>query len=379
LLVVPVLFRPEFDLWVGGNIVPQFAGIDDILGIVFLVLALAAALVSAVVRKHFPAILAIGVMGYAVGGLFLIEPGPDVALVQFLVETLATVLFVIMLGRISLREREEVEAKAHEQTRLGLTRDILISGIVGLLVGVFALAAVSTRPQRDTIAQWHLDNADVQVGASDVVAGIITDFRGSDTLVEIAVFGMAAIGVLTLLSTYWRVDGERTTRLLDLRANLKNVDEEVLERLPQEESLYLSNPLTRVSAALVLPFALLISASHILYGSSSPGDGFTAGVIAGLAVGLWYVVFGYTETRERLRWLHPGRLIGVGILVQLINASVPLFLGGNFLGFWGGWDLPAGLKFSSTIVFEFAIFLTVFGGMATILEAITHPREVSKL
>jgi len=42
-------------------------------------------------------------------------------------------------------------------------------------------------------------------------------------------------------------------------------------------------------ATLVLPFAILISLSHVLYGGSGPGDGFTAGVVSGLAVALWYL------------------------------------------------------------------------------------------
>jgi multisubunit Na+/H+ antiporter MnhB subunit len=131
-------------------------------------------------------------------------------------------------------------------------------------------------------------------------------------------------------------------------------------------------------ARLVLPFAFLISAIHILYGGSAPGDGFTAGVISGLAVASWYLVFGYEQAKARLGWLHPSAFIGMGIALALGNAALPLVFDGSFLGITivRELTLPAGLKLSSTLVFELAIFLTVFGGVSAVMEAIAHPREV---
>jgi len=67
-------------------------------------------------------------------------------------------------------------------------------------VTLFALAAVGNRGSTPTIASWHLENALPQTAVSDVVASIVTDFRGMDTLIEINVFGMAALGVLALLA-----------------------------------------------------------------------------------------------------------------------------------------------------------------------------------
>ncbi len=42
-------------------------------------------------------------------------------------------------------------------------------------------------------------------------------------------------------------------------------------------------------------------------------SGFSAGVVIGLGVALWYVVFGYHETKERLPWLRPRRFISIGL------------------------------------------------------------------
>jgi multisubunit Na+/H+ antiporter MnhB subunit len=170
----------------------------------------------------------------------------------------------------------------------------------------------------------------------------------------------------------------------DLTQELEAVREgQPPSRDPDAAPLYYSefaNPVTRTAAALVTPTALLIAVGHILYGGVAPGDGFTAGVIGGLAVALMYIVFGYEAARRRLSWLRPAPLVGIGLLVALVNAALPLLAGRAFLGHTTleGIDF-AGIKFASSTVFEFAIFLTVFAGVSTIMEAIAHPKEVETL
>jgi multisubunit Na+/H+ antiporter MnhB subunit len=140
----------------------------------------------------------------------------------------------------------------------------------------------------------------------------------------------------------------------------------------------MSTPLTRVVAALVFPFAILISLSHVLYGSGGPGDGFTAGVVSGLAVALWYVVFGYFEARARLGWLSPGRLISFGLLLAITNAFAGAVFGDGFLAIYFEFEGPADLHIASTLLFELSIYLAVFGGVTTIMDAIAHPEDAEK-
>lgn len=338
----------------------------DVLKIVLIVLSLGATLTSILFRKHLLAALALGVAGYSIGGLFLLEPAPDVALVQFLVETLATVLIIMILVRTSDTERAEAMAQLWSGSHLGLWRDIAISGAVGIGVTLFALAAVGNRGSTPTIASWHLENALPQTAVSDVVASIVTDFRGMDTLIEINVFGMAALGVLALLA--------------GTRANEKKEGEHPEKALPPPYRFEFSDALNRLAARVVLPVALLIAVAHILYAGAAPGDGFTAGVIAGLGIALWYIVFGYEGVRARLYWLHPATMIGIGLVLALINAALPLLAERAFFAFTlFPADLPAGIKLASTTIFEFAIFASVFGGISAIMEALTHPKEVETL
>jgi multicomponent K+:H+ antiporter subunit A len=386
LLAVVVLLSPVIP-----NLLPELAqppliidGADDILKAFLLVLVLGTTLASIIVRQHLLAALSLGIAGYAIGGLFLLEPAPDVALVQFVVETLATVLIIMILARTSELERQRVMQRLWGVSRPGLVRDIMISVGVGTAVALFALAAVAARPTPDAIAAWYLDNTLQLVGAHSVVAGILTDFRGTDTLIEITVFGMAALGVLTLLALPTLDRTARPGRARPAPAEADEPKSALEEDAEQPERIIpkarVVDPITRLAAGLALPLALLVALAHILFGHEGPGDGFTAGVIAGLGIALAYVVFGYRATKERLRWLHPAMLVGAGLVLAIGTALLPLLLGRDFFAHLtlGGASL-AGIKLASPILFEFGIFLTVFGGASVIMEAIAHPRESEPL
>jgi NADH:ubiquinone oxidoreductase subunit 5 (subunit L)/multisubunit Na+/H+ antiporter MnhA subunit len=374
------------------NINFEFNSGTDILRALLLLLSLGATLASILYRKHLLAALALGLSGYCVGGLFLLEPAPDVALVQFMVETVGTVLLIVMLSRIDAGERERAMNLLWAQSRAGLARDIVIATVIGLGVGIFALSAVNHRqtlPQ--TIATWHIEHS-TDIGINDIVGAIVTDFRGMDTIIEITVFSVAALGVLTILAVPARKLHSPAGRLRVLRrfenAILRRGT--VLEVVHEPEAVHeddkplvtsFSTPLTRIMSRFMLPFAFLVALTQLLYGGDAPGDGFTAGVITGLGVTLFYVVFGYHESHERLRWLNPRWLIGGGLTLVIGNAIFPLLVGQSFLAHLS-FDqivLPANLHLSSTLVYETGIFLTVLGSISMIMESIAYPKEVELL
>jgi multicomponent K+:H+ antiporter subunit A len=328
----------------------------DVVMAVLLLLSIGATIASVIFKNHLLAALALGVSGYAIGGIFLLEPAPDVALVQVLVETLAAVLIIVMLSRISEYKRRKATEALWGGGRGSVARDAIIATVVGAGVGAFALASVVNRPSRDsTLVSWYQENAYTLAGVSDVVGSIVTDFRGTDTLLEITVFSMAALGVLSVLSVAAR------------EGKAQPVEEPDVNEI--------STPLTRLGATVVLPFAALLALSSLLYAGDAPGDGFSAGVIGGISLALWYSVFGYERTRRWAGLLRSELLVGAGLLLALLNAVAPLLFGGNFLAHTslGDLPLPAGLHFSSATIFEVAIMLTVFGSVVNILDAIANP------
>ncbi len=354
--------------------------ITDLAKMFMLLLTVAAGILTVVVREHVKAAIAYGVIGYAIGVIFLIDHAPDIALVQMLVETMATVLIIVMLGRIRADTRLKMISSlwvGRHDYNFGLLRDIGISIVIGLAVFVFSLIALQNRPERNSIAQWHLENAHL-VSTGDVVGAIVADFRGTDTMLEIAVFTTAALGLLTLLARGRQTGGAFLPNTAQ-QTSLHEFDDEVVEEIQDATSL--STPFTRTVSYIVLPIAILIGIEQILYGGHGPGDGFTAGVTIGLAVSLWYIVLGYDEAKRQLPWFRPELITRLGLIMAIVNAMFPILLGKGFMGHiqfdkaLGIYDLLGafGLHLSSSLLFEIAIALTVMGGLGIIIEAIAYP------
>jgi NADH:ubiquinone oxidoreductase subunit 5 (subunit L)/multisubunit Na+/H+ antiporter MnhA subunit len=377
-----------------------------------LVMCCACAFYVTVARNHLVAALSLGLVGYTIGGLYLLEPAPDVALVQLLVETLGTILIIVMLGRISQRQRRAVMARLwkgrsrFDDRPLGIYRDMVVAGSVGFVVFVFTLTALLNRPPVTagafqafcampleegipaaaqpgrSIAIYHVCNTQADFGFTDIVGAIVTEYRGMDTMIEIAVFTAAALGVLTLLSRGLNMANPLSARRSKAYSDF---DREALSEI--RETTRLSTPFTRYVSRLVLPLGFMVALAHLNYGGTGPGDGFTAGALLGLVVALWYVVFGYAEARQRLALFAPHRLVRLGLLLVIVNAFLPLLLGGSFMGhveydrLLGLYDVFGffGLHLTSTFVYETSIMLTVFGGFSSIVEAIAHPQESAEL
>ena len=85
--------RPQLRLW------------DSPLQVVVGLIILAAALSATVLRNRLAAVLLVGVTGYGCGVIFVFHGAPDLALTQFLVETLTLVIFVLVLRDAARRGR----------------------------------------------------------------------------------------------------------------------------------------------------------------------------------------------------------------------------------------------------------------------------------
>jgi multisubunit Na+/H+ antiporter MnhB subunit len=103
-------------------------------------------------------------------------------------------------------------------------------------------------------------------------------------------------------------------------------------------------------------------------------------VIVSLAIGFWYVIFGFEGVKRRLSWLRPHRLIGAGLLLALATATSAYFISGTFFGqvdFGAllGIRLPSGVNFSTSLMFEFSIGLAVLGSASLIIDTLGHPQD----
>ena len=97
-------------------------------------------------RRHWcaaglAAVVFLGVVGYGMAGLFVIQGAPDLALTQVTIETLSTVLFVLVLRRLPDRVR------APARRRRPALSASPSPARVGAMVFAFALVAVG-QPHR---------------------------------------------------------------------------------------------------------------------------------------------------------------------------------------------------------------------------------------
>lgn len=346
------------------------------LRIVALFIICGTSLACVLLYNDFHAILAFGASGLGVAVLMALEPAPDLALVQIVVDILLVIILVLALSRLPAEKLQRVQKLALQRKQTSLWRDALLSTGFGLLVAFLSLQALLSRPRNSALTPFFEAQAKSAVGSNSIVGAILTDFRGVDTLIEIAVFGIAGLGIFTLLCTIEKKMLGKDTGDQD----------SILEKAHHFKSLGIggakASPLIRGLARLALPLAMTIGVCDLLYGHDKPGDGFTAGVVVGIGIGFWYVAFGYEETRERLKWLKPSLLIGWGVLSAALSGIAAMAVNGSFFsnvdfGHRLGLSLPTGVHLTTSFIFEGAIAVCVVGSVAHMLNTLGRPEGES--
>lgn len=356
-----------------------------ILRIFTLFLAAGAAGLSIFLVRDFFAILALGVSSLGVAVIMVLEPAPDVAVVQVVVDLLSVVLLTLALSLLPREQRRRAWELTFRQSRGSLLRDGLIALAGGVAVGALTLAALASRPRSSLVTPYYEANAKPLAGATDIVGAIIVDFRGFDTLIEILVFSLAGLGVYALLRYATASDRRETGAVLVPPPEAENPSLAPGMRELRDKTIMgiggpRSSPFVRILARVLLPVMMVVAVTQIMYGHEQAGDGFTAGVIVSLVIAFWYVIFGYEETLQRLPWLRPFPLVGMALTLALGNGVASAALTGSFFGRvdYGsllGLPLPRGFGLSSSFFFELAIALTVLGGVALMLAALGHPQD----
>jgi multicomponent Na+:H+ antiporter subunit A len=140
--------------------------------------------------SRLTAVAALGVVGLVVTLVFLLLGGPDLAMTQFAVETLSVLLFMLVLWRLP---------KFLSWTGAAVrARDALVSVAVGGLVAYLLLAATSV-PVESALSSYFAESSLPLGKGRNVVNVILVDFRALDTLGEITVLALAALGVHGLM------------------------------------------------------------------------------------------------------------------------------------------------------------------------------------
>ncbi len=141
-------------------------------------------------NDRLTAVAALGAVGFGVALVYAFFGAPDLALTQFLIETLTVLLFVLVFYR--LPRLSDVSSVG---TRV---RDAALSIAAGALMTVLVLASI-TQTSDHTLTAYFAETSKPVAFGRNVVNVILVDFRSLDTLGEIIVLAVAALGVVAML------------------------------------------------------------------------------------------------------------------------------------------------------------------------------------
>ncbi|MCB0063847.1 MAG: DUF4040 domain-containing protein [Caldilineaceae bacterium] len=169
----------------------DWAQTPQVAGLLLAVLAIVAAIATVRSKRRLSAIINIGVVGVVVTLAFVFFSAPDLGLTQLLIEVLTVVLLVLVFYRIPPRIQPPPPLIIQ-------VRNILTALAVGLLGFVLVLFGVAD-PYAPSISNYFSLNSVPAAHGANIVNVILVDFRGFDTLGEITVLAIAAVGGYALL------------------------------------------------------------------------------------------------------------------------------------------------------------------------------------
>jgi multicomponent Na+:H+ antiporter subunit A len=153
-------------------------------------LILMAAALAVRARSRLAAVAALGVVGYGVALVYILFGAPDLAMTQILVETLMVLLFVLVFYHLP-----RFAVLSPKRARL---RDALVALAGGALMTMLVLMAMA-EVRTSHLSEFFAAASRPQAHGRNIVNVILVDFRALDTLGEITVLSVAAVGVYALL------------------------------------------------------------------------------------------------------------------------------------------------------------------------------------
>lgn len=371
-IVAVGFFAGLLPLWASGFEARPFVftGVDPAFALLW-VLGSSLALGAAFLAKYhrLAALVLLGGVGLVVCITFVWLSAPDLAITQLLVEIVTTVL--ILLGLRWLPKRNaEMPDQMTIRARARRFRDLVLAIACGVGMSFIAFA-VMTMPVPDAIANYFLENAYTQGGGRNVVNVILVDFRGFDTMGEIAVLGVVALTVYALLRRYRPAPD--SIALPEQQEIQNRFDRERPERsLGDTVRDYLLIP--SIIMQWLFPVVITFAVYLFMRGHDMPGGGFSAGLTMSIAFLLQYLAGGTRWAEDRIRIL-PLRWMGMGLLAAMLTGMGAWALGYPFLtSHFQYLELPLVGKVpaATALLFDLGVFLLVVGSTVLILVALAH-------
>src|SRR5690606_14650980 len=181
-----------YRLWLSGPIKLDIWTLTypDWYEIAIVIMLIGAVYIVVTTPSRLTAVVAMSVIGYCICLIFVIYSAPDLAMTQFTIDTLSTVLFVLVLYKLP--------PFINLTSKAVLVRDAFVAACFGIILSLVALK-VWSEPISAEISDFYGENAYLLAKGKNVVNVILVDFRGIDTMFETVVLSIAAIGVYSLI------------------------------------------------------------------------------------------------------------------------------------------------------------------------------------
>ena len=164
----------------------------------FLSFMIVAAIIAIEIKDLLAAAIAVGAIGFSVAILFILLQAPDLAIVQIVVEILTLIIFVAVIFRTTDVD-ETINKKFTPMQILGMVSfGLFVVVFLILIERIFIVLPTFGSPVMK-VAGEYIKIGLSQVGGANIVADIILDFRGLDTLGEATVLFTSVIGVLAVM------------------------------------------------------------------------------------------------------------------------------------------------------------------------------------
>ena len=390
-------------------------GPDLAAGYLLTLLVCTATLLMPFVRDRAARILVLGTTGFSVTAVYYLYAAPDLALTQISIEIVSLILFLFVLTLLP------AEPPATRNRAGRMIYKLAVAVPVGLTMAWLTLgASTADRPAsgvvdasgapiptlgdyflrnayvgRDTAA---VDPADVGSGVVDrgaahrssfgthadehaeshgsemtlhkgggglnVVNVVLVDLRGFDTMGEITVLGLAAMGVWTLV---------RRPRHEPFVEHPIDINGDLGERFDAAPSTLI----LQVGTSFLVPLSLLFAVYVFLKGHQSPGGGFVGGLVAGVALIVYRMCFG-GESLRRVLPVTERTMIAVGLCLAAGTGSAALLFGLPFFTSNNGYlPLPGGgyYHWATVAIFDLGVFLVVVGVVVGMMDALASEFE----
>lgn len=168
----------------------SIAGIDFYDVMIFIIIAISS-IYAIFANGRLSAIASMGITGAMVSIIYIIYGAPDLAMTQLAIETLSVILFVLVLYKLP--------RFAVHSSKPARVRDMIIAVSFGSLFTMIIIFISAYGMVDSKLREYFAQTSYLLGHGKNIVNVILVDFRGIDTMGEITVLSIAAVGVYSLL------------------------------------------------------------------------------------------------------------------------------------------------------------------------------------